>query len=312
MKSTPFSHRPPRIWIKVIIEAVPEMSEQAAALLAELTGTGIEVTIGSDKVNEKIIGYLESTAGAETDLNDRLAWLHSVLVELNREFPDLPPTGLTTETVQEEDWSSNWKKHFTPFHISQHLVIKPSWEDYAPVKGEVVIELDPGLAFGTGHHASTRLALKQIDNLFQTLPMRGATVNRVLDLGCGTGILGMACGLFGARSVLALDNDPDAVVVARENVRRNNLESVVEVSGRDLVDFSGPFDLIVANITHDVLAALALQIAGFLGLGGHLVLAGILKGEQEESIKNIYGKLGLVLTSQAGQDEWTTLAFIQP
>lgn len=308
MISETFRHRPPRIWTRIIIETAPKMSEQVAALLAEFTGAGIEFANAVDTAGEKIIGYLESDDGTNADLAGRLAGLHGVLADLTREFPGLPQPELKTETVQEEDWSSNWKKHFKPFHISQHLVIRPSWEEYSAVQGEAVIELDPGLAFGTGHHASTRLALKLLDDLFLA---PGAKVERVLDLGCGTGILGMACGLFGSRSVIALDNDPDAVAVARENIDRNNLGAKVEVSGRDIADINGPFDLVVANITHDVLADLAPRIVGLLAPAGRLVLAGILKDDQEESIKNIYEKAGCSVIAQAGQDEWTAMSFIK-
>ncbi len=121
--------------------------------------------------------------------------------------------------IDEEDWGKNWKDHFKPFTIVPGLVIAPTWEEYQPAAGEAVITMDPGMAFGTGHHATTSLSLELIR---RTLVENGG--QRLLDVGTGTGILGMAALLFGAKDVLGLDNDPEAVSAAEENVRRNSLQ----------------------------------------------------------------------------------------
>jgi ribosomal protein L11 methyltransferase len=191
------------------------------------------------------------------------------------------------------------------------LTIKPSWEVAEALQGEggankAIIEMDPGLAFGTGHHASTQLALLLLEGLFQDRRNRLA---RILDVGTGSGILAMACSLFGAQEVVAIDNDPDAVETAKQNVLRNHLEDTISVSGREVSAVKAGFDLVVANIIHDVLADLAKLLADRINPRGFLVLSGILKGEQESSLTQIYAEQGLVCSKSLFKDEWAALQF---
>ena len=214
---------------------------------------------------------------------------------------------LRGEPLLEEDWGAGWKEHFRPFRAAPHLIVKPSWEPCEPGPGDAVIEMDPGMAFGTGLHASTRLALGLLERRCAAGPPR-----RALDLGTGTGILAMAAALRGAGAVLALDNDPDAVEAARLNVARNRLEGRVRVAGDDLAAVAGPFDLIVANITADVLIALAPRLAARLAPGGALVLAGILAGEQEREVRAACERLGLRCEEATAEDEWAALLLEAP
>jgi ribosomal protein L11 methyltransferase len=166
----------------------------------------------------------------------------------------------------------------------------------------MVIEMDPGMAFGTGQHASTRMALAPIRQCQET-----RRCQRALDVGTGTGILAMAAALFGAHQVVAIDNDPDAVTVARDNVARNGLAGKIEVSGTPVTQVQGPFPLICANIVHDVLAAMAQTLAGLTMPDGCLILAGILSGDQEDNMIRVYGELGLQPLNRLHQDEWAAL-----
>jgi ribosomal protein L11 methyltransferase len=143
--------------------------------------------------------------------------------------------------------------------------------------------MDPGLAFGTGHHASTRLALLLLEQLLQN--------NK------------------GKLIVLAIDNDPDAVETAKGNIIRNRLEHIVTVSGQDVASIRSSFDLLVANIIHDTLAEMAKLLTGLLAPKGHLVLSGILKGDQENSIREIYTRQGLNFIKTLTEDEWVALQF---
>jgi ribosomal protein L11 methyltransferase len=161
------------------------------------------------------------------------------------------------------------------------------------------------MAFGTGQHASTRLALTLIQHCFwQTQDNR---IMQVLDVGTGTGILGMASALFGAEKVLAVDNDPDAVAVCRQNIDANRLSASVEASGRDISKLTGTYDLICANIVHDVLASMGSLFRRLMAPAGRVVLAGILSGEQEKSIEGLYTSLGLTLVEKMHGDEWVAL-----
>jgi ribosomal protein L11 methyltransferase len=166
--------------------------------------------------------------------------------------------------------------------------------------------MDPGLAFGTGHHASTQLALLLLETLFQQYHYK---IEKVLDVGTGSGILAMACGLFGAREIMAVDNDPEAVETAKQNIARNHLEDKVTASGQATASLEAGFDIVVANITHDTLAALAATLARLVIQNGFLVLSGILKGEQEDSMREIYTRLGLKLIKNLARDEWAALLF---
>jgi ribosomal protein L11 methyltransferase len=207
-----------------------------------------------------------------------------------------------TTLMADQDWATSWQQYFKPFEIVSGLVIKPSWEEYLPSPGQHILELDPGMAFGTGQHASTRMALALIKK-----SMEEAIPQQALDVGTGTGILAMAAALFGAGQVIAIDNDPDAAVVARENIEKNRLEERIEVSTTPVAQIQGTFQLVCANIVHDVLVEMAPVLAELTAAGGDLVLAGILSGAQEEHILAVYHPLGLHLCDRQYQEEWVAL-----
>ncbi len=183
------------------------------------------------------------------------------------------------------------------------LVIKPSWETYQAADNVKIIEMDPGQAFGTGQHESTRMALALLAHRFA----EGPPMEKVLDVGTGTGILAMAAVLFGANSAVAIDNDPEAVRVAMENVADNGLADNIVVSTMDLAVVQGTFPLILANIVHDVLVEMAPRFRELCAAGGGVILAGILRGEQEENIIRVYGKRGFSLQKSLHDGEWAAL-----
>ncbi len=307
MTSNALQHRVRKSWLKVIIDVPETMHESVAAFLVELSGTGIESIPFSDNTDsfftDRIIGYFEIDSFYEDKLSQLQAFLHRLSAANSSTIRPL----MHTEHIKEEDWGQEWKKHFKPEKITERIIIKPSWEQYRATDNEIVIELDPGLAFGTGHHASTRLALRLIQDCFT----ENAIPETVLDVGTGTGILGMASALFGANRVLGIDNDPDAVVVAHENVIRNNLSRIMEISNKNLSTLNESFDVVIANIVHDTLIELARQLSYCLKFSGILILAGILKGEQEENIKEHYSALGLSFDKSLFEDEWVAISFIK-
>jgi len=205
------------------------------------------------------------------------------------------------EILPAQDWGSRWKEHFHPFTLAPGLVIAPTWEEYTAQAGEKVIVMDPGMAFGTGHHATTSMAAA----LALETVAAGATT--ALDVGCGTGILAMAAALAGAKKVLAIDNDPLAVAAARENVARNGLAERIAVSGEAIANVSGDFQLVMANIVHDALLALAPDLARLTAPDGVLILSGILAGQQEKTLLRHFASLGFSPRDQRRQDEWAAL-----
>lgn len=301
MSQTEFSHREPRAWHKITIYAPDSWADTLVSFLASIPVDGVEQTAPPpgehpETTTEKITVYLEDNP----DQDKKTVMINDLIARLNKHLPADAQAVCQAESVIEQDWNSNWKKHFKPFKLTSRLVIKPSWEPYTPEPPELVIEMDPGMAFGTGLHASTRLALLLIEGLFQQKKYPAT----VLDVGTGTGILAMACALYGAGKVIGLDNDIDARTAARENISKNNLTSVSIVDD-ELSEVAGQYELVIANITYDILSSLAQDIVNHLAPGGNVVLSGILTGEQEENIKKTFAHLGLSATQTRQQDEWS-------
>lgn len=316
MPKTSFDHRPPRSWNKITITVPTTHAETVASYMATISSTGIEQISGlqGEAANacDQIIAYLPAdevplSHSSKKNPNQIGLTIHAFLHELNKKLPAATPAIFTEEQIIEEDWNQRWKEHFKPFKLTERLVIKPSWEEYEKLPHEMVLEMDPGMAFGTGLHASTQLALLLIEDAFADRPAK-----KVLDVGTGTGILGMDCALLGAEEVVGLDNDIDARSAAEENIRTNRLDAIMTIDPRDLAAIEGRFELIIANITQDVLTILAPAISMRLAPGGRLVLSGILTGNQSEAIKELYGNLGLTLTQTRSKEEWTAMLFASP
>lgn len=285
-------------WLRISLNCPETVLEAISDLIGVVSGSGVEQTPVREGTST-ITGFFRLDQGKSREqILDRLEEEITPLFQLYRLTAPEP----VCSTMDDEDWSTSWQQFFKPFAIIPGLVIKPSWESYEPKPDEQVIEMDPGMAFGTGQHASTRLALGLIHDSFQE-----NSPKKALDVGTGTGILAMAAMLFGAEQVVAIDNDLEAVRVATENIANNNLQHQINTSATELADIRGSFDLVCANIVHDVLVDMAPTIARLLSPGGRLVLAGILCGSQEESIIDIYRQLNINLLTTAHEDEWASL-----
>jgi ribosomal protein L11 methyltransferase len=212
--------------------------------------------------------------------------------------------------LEPEDWAESWKVHFLPQHIGERLVVVPTWQAYTPRPGEVVIFLDPGMAFGTGLHATTRLCLRAAEALARP----GV---RVLDVGSGSGILAIAAALLGAGPILALDMDPIAVEVAQENVALNGVAGAVTVAhgtlreeeaADSLVRRTAPegYDLILANILAEVITAMAPALARALAPQGVLVTSGILAAKAD-GVAEALATAGLAVVERPQEEEWVAL-----
>ncbi len=285
-------------WLKVSLNCPKTVQEAISDLLGVLSRSGVEQTpVRNGK--STVTGFFRLDQGKSREQIQ--SELKQEIAELFHLYTLTPPEPVCS-TIHDEDWATSWQQFFKPFAIIPGLVIKPSWESYARRQNEQVIEMDPGMAFGTGQHASTKLALGFIHDCFQDKPPKN-----VLDVGTGTGILAMAAVLFGAGEAVAIDNDPEAVQVATENITNNNLQQAINTSATDLTEIAGSFDLICANIVHDVLVDMAPSLARLLAPGGRVVLAGILRGTQEENIIKVYQKLDITLLRAAHEDEWASL-----
>ena len=214
---------------------------------------------------------------------------------------DLGTLQVTRQGVQDQDWSECWKQYYKPFRAGKHLVVKPSWETWDADPEDRIIELDPGMAFGTGTHETTAMCVEMIEKHY--------TGGSVLDVGTGSGILAIAAARLGARSVLGVDIDPMAVKVARENVEKNGLTDVIDIREGDLVKGldNVKCDFAVANILADVIALLAGPLKKHLAPNAVFVCSGILK-EREEDVRRVLSDQGYTLFDRLQKGDWVALA----
>lgn len=216
------------------------------------------------------------------------------------------------KNVREEDWANNWKQYFKPLEVGQKLLIKPSWESVAEGETRKILEIDPASSFGTGQHNTTQLCLELIEKKL-------GEGDRVLDLGCGSGILSIAALLLGAKSCTAVDIDENSVKIAKENAEKNNIKADVYtaycgniVEDDALVEKIGTgYDLICANIVADVLIAMSGSFKGFLKQGGKLIVSGIIDMRKDEVIDVIKAQ-GFTLEETAEKEDWAAASFILP
>ena len=214
---------------------------------------------------------------------------------------DLGTLAVSQQGVQEQDWSECWKQYYKPFRAGKHLVIKPSWENWNAAPGDLIIELDPGMAFGTGTHETTAMCVEMIEKHYHG--------GKVLDVGTGSGILAIAAARLGADSVLGVDIDPMAVRVAQENVEKNGLSREIDIRQGDLVAGldNVKCEFAVANILADVIALLAAPLKAHLTENATFVCSGILK-EREQDVVDVLTKNGYRLFDRMQKGDWVALA----
>ena len=208
-----------------------------------------------------------------------------------------------TGSIPDEDWKFSYRKHFKVEVISPRLVVRPPWESVAPAPGQKVLTLDPGIAFGTGQHPTTRACLDAIDAL--AAEDAGRTF---LDVGCGSGILAIAAALEGFREVRGFDNDPDAVRNANENAAANGLGALFFEGDLSAPDVTAPADVVAANVLAPVLVRFAREVGALVNPGGRLILSGILD-EQYAEVRDAYAALGFAEISSRLIGEWRTGLF---
>lgn len=208
---------------------------------------------------------------------------------------------MSLQDVMDEDWAENWKKYYKPMRVGKNLVIRPVWEQYEEKPGDRVIVMDPGMAFGTGTHETTRLCMEMIEKHFGG--------GNALDIGTGSGILAIALGLLGASEVTAVDIDPVAVKAAGDNIARNKMSKKVHAMKGDLArDIKDPFDFICANILADVVISLAEPVKTLLKEGAPFLASGIIK-DRREDVLNAFSKIGYKLLDEKAEGEWVALLF---
>lgn len=207
-------------------------------------------------------------------------------------------------SVQQQDWAENWKQNFPVQRIGPRLVIKPTWETFEASEQDRVIEIDPGMAFGTGTHGTTLLCLEVVAELFA----RPHPPVSMLDVGTGSGILSLAAAALGCQQVLGCDIDAEACQVARDNISHNGYGDQIEITSLPLEQLSGTFDLVIANILAEENVRLKHHLLERLAPGGHLILSGILR-EKEAFVREHFHDPNLQLLPTRYQDDWICLVY---
>ena len=283
-------------WIELTVHTTTQGAEVVsdALMLSGATGTMVEDRadipdpdkpngyweIIDPKLIESLPEDVQVHAWFEPDatFQERLQALRSQL-DMNRRLApevDLGTLAIDTVNVKDEDWSEVWKQFYKPFRAGRSLVVKPTWEPYDAKPGDRVIEIDPGMAFGSGTHETTGMCLELLEEA-----VHGG--ERVIDVGTGSGILAIGAALLGAKDVLAIDIDPTAVKVARENVAHNHLEqTITTLEGNLLEKVDAQCEVCVANIIADVICMFAAPLNDHIVPGGLFICSGIIKEREQD------------------------------
>lgn len=292
-------------WIEIQV-AVPEwVQEEAALFLTEYSGRG--VVLEDELLPAGLPGLfgIKVYFAAETFSPHQQTEIQQYLDRLESLGYRVGP--LVIRRIPQEDWSRAWQVHFKPKKLTKRIVVRPPWGEYQALPGDVVITIYPGMAFGTGRHASTWLCLQALEELCED--RQGSPtpeLQRALDVGTGTGILAFAAAHLGAQ-VLAIDVDPEAIAAARENIILNHLHDQVRAEDIPLHAIRQQFDLILANLTAPDLSSLAESLAGRLLLGGKLIISGFLQDDQDRLLQKFLS-LGLQPYKTYTKDDWVALA----
>lgn len=299
-------------WLEIACDVPVEYADNVADFLTGITGNGVcvdNVCVDAFSVSEipdslrvVVKGYIAESEDSESLLQD----ISILIDELSCKHPDMCFGKPVLSVVTAEDWSSSWKVHFKPIRVGKRMLIVPTWEDSPVLPDELVIRIDPGMAFGTGGHETTRLCLELLEQVMDESSL--LHVPSLLDLGTGSGILAMASALLGAGRILALDIDSEAILVAKDNIALNDLDDVIECGTIPLEVLSECFDIILANILAEELLRLAPDLVKRMNNGGWLILSGILT-EKEALVRSCFDELPLTYTRTLHAGEWVAILY---
>ncbi|SHI70911.1 50S ribosomal protein L11 methyltransferase [Lutispora thermophila] len=306
-------------YIEITILTTTEASEAVSFLLEDVGASGIAIEDPNDFIllnkNETAWDYVEpdliEAMGKDVKVKGyfpETIYTDEIKSKIKQRVDSLTDFGLNkgkgevnTRVVKEEDWANAWKKYFKPFKAGERIVVKPTWEEYEADDDDIIVQIDPGMAFGTGNHETTLMCIKLLEKYVK----KGC---RVYDVGCGSGILGITAAKLGAERVLCVDLDEVACKSAIENVRVNEEESKIVVKNSNLLDVaSEKADLIVANIIADIIISFTPQAINFLKDDGIFISSGIILDRQDDVVNALKEhQFSILEISQMG--EWCAIA----
>ena len=285
---------PSPVWITIRVEVAPEVADAVANFLVEAGASG--VLTEANGARTRLEAPVPAAAEAQV-----VAAVERYLTSLGEIAPAARGATLAAVPVPAVDWEALWRQHHRPVAVGRRLLVAPPW-DVPRAAGREVLVIEPGMAFGTGQHATTRACLEAIEGAVETGRVRSA-----LDVGTGSGVLALALARLGVERVVALDTDPAVVPLARANLARNGAARVALLAG-PLTALRGRFDLVVANLLADAIVAEAGALAGAVGPGGRLVVSGLL-AEQLPAVRAAYPGWRVAETRPAAA--WRTLTLVR-
>jgi ribosomal protein L11 methyltransferase len=307
----------PGAWLELSVEADLEAVEAVSEILGRVASGGTTVEPAFDLVDEGLGARVDpgrpAVVRGYVPARDPVA-AEAAAAEVAEALGHLQAFGLRaigelrTRIVRETDWADAWKAYFPVLRIGRRIVVRPTWRRHRRQAGDVIIAMDPGMAFGTGLHPTTRLCLAALEPLADRGELTGA---RVLDVGCGSGILAIAALQLGAGSALGVDTDPIAIESTLANARRNRLTRRIRARVGSLPSGERPFDVVLANLIAGVLVALADGLVAELRPGGTLIASGIFI-DRERDVVAALEAAGLVVASRSAEGEWIALVARRP
>jgi ribosomal protein L11 methyltransferase len=302
-------------WVHFKLYTQPELAEALSNYLTEMGAqgvfeeflqTGVSDVPEPEPQDERVLNaYFPSGTEDEKRLSDLQSYINS-LAEL---FPNLKKPTFDTEVIIDPQWGEVWKRFFKPLRITKNIIVKPSWERYSATGRETVIEIDPGMAFGTGQHPSTSMCLEAMEEIL--LKDRTFQKWRVLDVGTGTGILGISAAKLGASSVMCVDIDDQAVEIAHKNVAVNHVGDRVVIVNSDVAKIKGTFELIVANLTAETLIKIKSHLVKMMEKGGYLVISGIFEKNRQD-VEKAFTRDDLISHKVIADKEWVCYVYKKP
>jgi ribosomal protein L11 methyltransferase len=285
-------------WVEVVIPVGAADLDDIAALVVDEVAAA---AAGTELRGDEVIFWAPLAEGEEA-----LAQARAAVARWSEGGASVDPARVRlAPAMPEQEWRDAWKRYFKVTRITRQVVVVPSWESYTPAAGEVVVELDPGMAFGTGTHATTRAVLEEMQALADT----GRSFDRVLDVGAGSGILAIAAIKLWGGTAVAIDNDPVALAACLDNAAKNGVGGRMEADKLSLADDHAQYPLVLANIQAHVLRELREPLCASVAPGGTLILSGILTPQaQALSEEFVAGGMLLVRVRPSADDaQWTAI-----
>jgi ribosomal protein L11 methyltransferase len=306
-------------WLELSVAADPEAVEAVSEILSRYAPGGVTVEPAFELVDEGLGARLDPSRPAivRAYLPARQTGSARRAVEEARtalghlQAFDLRTIGdIETRVVHESDWANAWKAHFPVLRVGRRLVIRPTWRRHRRAPDDVVLALDPGMAFGTGLHPTTRLCLAGVERWSDEGLLVTSAGVRVLDVGCGSGILAIAAARLGAAHVLGVDTDPIAVDSSIANIRRNRLVRRIRVRQGTVPTGEPPFDLVLANLIASVLIRIADGLAAEMRPGGRILASGIFI-DREAEVHDAFEAAGLAIARVDREGEWLAMEAVR-